>query len=132
MGQQQLSEDLQRDLHHAVRQVEEDGRAVMRRIEGSVKPGRRTRERIRVALAKLDLFKFAVESLIYDDPESVDAEIEHLNRESDHLILARAELDRETSRKRRQVENLALDRRELETRQVLDELESIRGRVDRA
>jgi len=118
-----LSEDLQRDLHHAVRQVEEDGRAVVRRIEAALPLSER--RRIRVLLAKLEVFVSDAEKLLFLGDEPVDREIEELNDKFDALFLQRAELDRDARRIRRETQSLALDRRELHNQQKLDELEVI-------
>lgn len=88
---------VRRRLRDELFRLIDESRALTRRIIGEIDPDVDTRDEIRVLSAKGEVFWNAVDDLIHFDPterSSSDAELKALRRQTDELIVRRAELDR--------------------------------------
>lgn len=123
-----LSEDLQRMFDGRLSELEDSMRRLLRELRRALGPEHRDAEKL--ASDKLDIFLAGIEELIWlrqgetRHLSARDLKIAELHKESDRVLMLRAQIERTKRATRRELEDLALDRRERETEQTLEELEA--------
>jgi hypothetical protein len=127
-----ISPPERRELIQELYTLEDSARLLIRKIYAAIGPD--CREELRYVNAKGDVFLSALDDLIHFDPSarsSVDAQLRELRRETDELIVKRAEIDRRLRDSQRHAAETAEDvqvaRANRKAEEIQVEVSRIRG-----